>query len=133
MVILFRPFGFHVPKYFKIIWLSNILVLSVLHEDCSRNVLCARTTFNIYVFIRTTIDLSDANISSTFLEIKIQLVNTPKYNEQYLVSNGCLWPFESPMFSTWSNIFTFAPFLVNMVYYLLCCSHAYRWHIIHLM
>jgi hypothetical protein len=48
--------------------------------------LCARTTFNIYVFIRTTIDLSDANILSTFLEIKIQLVNTPKYNEQYLLS-----------------------------------------------
>jgi hypothetical protein len=90
MVILFRPFGFHVPKDFKIIWLSNILVSSVLDEDCSRNALCARTTFNIYVFIRTTIDLSDANMLSTFLEIKIQLVNTPKYNEQYLVSNGCL-------------------------------------------
>jgi hypothetical protein len=41
----------------KIIWLSNILVLSVLHEDCSRNALCARTTFNTYVFIRTIIDI----------------------------------------------------------------------------
>jgi hypothetical protein len=55
---------------------------------------------------------------STFLEIKIQLVNTPKYNEQYLVSNGCLWPFEWPMFSTWSNIFTFAPFW--LIWFIIC-------------
>jgi hypothetical protein len=34
---LFRPFGFLVPKDFKIIWLLNILSLSVSDEDYSRN------------------------------------------------------------------------------------------------
>jgi hypothetical protein len=33
--ILFMPFGFLAPEYFKIIWLSNILALSVYDEGHS--------------------------------------------------------------------------------------------------
>ena len=37
------PFSFLAPKDFKIIWLSNILTLSVADEGYSRNASC---TFN---------------------------------------------------------------------------------------
>jgi len=33
---VYRPFGLFSPKDFKIIWLSNLLSLSVLDEDYSR-------------------------------------------------------------------------------------------------
>ena len=35
LVILFRPFSFPVPKDFKIIWLSNLLILRMLDEGYS--------------------------------------------------------------------------------------------------
>ena len=35
---MFRSFNFLAPKYFKIVWLSNILALSVPDEGYSRNV-----------------------------------------------------------------------------------------------
>ena len=41
LAILFRPFGFLAPKGFKIIWLSNILDLSVPDEGYCRNASCA--------------------------------------------------------------------------------------------
>ena len=37
LAILFMPFGFLTPNDFKIIWLSNILTLSVPHEGYSSN------------------------------------------------------------------------------------------------
>jgi hypothetical protein len=36
LAILFRPFGFLAPKDFEIIWLSNILALSVPDKVYSR-------------------------------------------------------------------------------------------------
>jgi hypothetical protein len=38
--ILFKPFGFPAPKDFTIIWLSNILYLSVPDEGFSRILSC---------------------------------------------------------------------------------------------
>ena len=41
LTILFKIFGFLALKDFTIIWLSNILILSVPDESFSRNALCA--------------------------------------------------------------------------------------------
>jgi hypothetical protein len=37
VAVLFKSFGFIVPKDILIIWLSNIMILSVPDEDYSRN------------------------------------------------------------------------------------------------
>jgi len=37
LAILFKSFGFITPKYFKIIWLSNLSTLSVPYARYSRN------------------------------------------------------------------------------------------------
>jgi hypothetical protein len=49
--ILFMPFDFHAPKYFKIIWLSNRLTLSVPDEDYPRNVRNVFILLFVYVII----------------------------------------------------------------------------------
>ena len=46
MAILFRPFDCPAPKDFKVMWLSNILTLTVLDEDYFRNV-CLSCTLNL--------------------------------------------------------------------------------------
>jgi len=51
MAVLFMPFGFLGPKDLKIIWLSNILALSVPDQGNYRNGV-ARTNFDIYDYIR---------------------------------------------------------------------------------
>jgi hypothetical protein len=51
MAIVFRSFGFLVPKMFYLIWFSNILVLRVPDEGYSRNKRVARDKFDIYDFI----------------------------------------------------------------------------------
>ena len=51
MAIVFRSFGFLVPKEFYLIWLSNILVLRVPDEGYSRNKCVVRAKFDIYDFI----------------------------------------------------------------------------------
>jgi hypothetical protein len=38
LAILLTPFGLFAPKPVKIIWLSNLSILSVTHEGYSRNV-----------------------------------------------------------------------------------------------
>ena len=51
LVILFRHFGFIVPKHFQIISLSNLSILSVPDDGYFRNASVERTKFDIYVFI----------------------------------------------------------------------------------
>jgi hypothetical protein len=53
LAILFRPFVFLAPKDLKIIWLSNILALSIPHEAYSRNVLCALNLISVFLFTDT--------------------------------------------------------------------------------
>jgi len=36
MAILFRPFGLTAPKFLKIIWLSNLLTMSIPFENYPR-------------------------------------------------------------------------------------------------
>jgi len=52
-VILYSPFGCIASKDFlnKIIWLSNILVLSVPDESYSRNASCALNLISTFFFI----------------------------------------------------------------------------------
>ena len=47
---MFRPFGFIALKDFKIIWLSNISILSLPDEGYSKKRVVS-TKFDIYVFI----------------------------------------------------------------------------------
>jgi len=50
LAILFRPFDFLAHKDFKIIWLSNILTLSVPDAGYSRNVSCALILISTFLF-----------------------------------------------------------------------------------
>ena len=60
MAIVFRSFGFLVPKMFYLIWFSNILVLRVPDEGYSRNKRVARANFDIYDFITAEKDENKA-------------------------------------------------------------------------
>jgi len=54
LAILFRPFDCPAPKDFKVMWLSNILTLTLLDEDYFRNVSVVHTEFDIHIFITIT-------------------------------------------------------------------------------
>jgi hypothetical protein len=46
---LFRPFGFLAPKDFSIIWLSDLLTMSILNEGYFKNM--SYIQIDIYIFI----------------------------------------------------------------------------------
>ena len=50
LTILFKPFGFLAPKDFKMIWLSNIMALSVLDEGYSRYALSGLNLISKFLF-----------------------------------------------------------------------------------
>jgi hypothetical protein len=49
LAILFKSFGFITPKYFKIIWFSNLWTLSVPYAGYSRN-----TSYVFQVYLIST-------------------------------------------------------------------------------
>ena len=51
--VQFRCHGFYAPKYFKIIWLSHILALSVTDECYSRNASCTLILISTFFFINS--------------------------------------------------------------------------------
>ena len=73
---LFRPFGFIALKHFKLIWLSNISILSVLDEVYSRNMsYVLNVIFTFFLLVLTTF---------------VQSVNSSHYERQTLPENVML-------------------------------------------
>jgi len=73
---LFRPFGFISLKHFKLIWLSNLWILSVLDEVYSRNM--SHALILIFTFLLLVL--------TTF----VQSVNISHYKGQTLPENSML-------------------------------------------
>jgi hypothetical protein len=65
LAILFRPFGLLARKTFKIIWLSNLSILSVPDEGYSRNALCALKLPQSIAMVNIH-DLADKKVSLSF-------------------------------------------------------------------
>lgn len=85
LAIQFRPFHFHALKYFKMIWLSNLLKLTVHDEGYSR----MRSKFDSYVFFISSYCYSDnflyieiKDTISAFISIKYQFIYSKEYKKK---------------------------------------------------
>ena len=95
LAILFRPFGLLARKTSKIIWLSNLSILSVSDEGYSRNALCALNLISTFYYYHW-VDTSAGGL---------------------LVLEGIISPVVSASALTWFNRFTYdcgVYFIFNM-------------------
>ena len=102
MAILFRSFGVIAHKHFKMIWLYNSSILSVLDEGYPRNASCALNFILIFLF--------QIRLHKYQMMMKIHFINVLLTYHKWILNQYIQWNMllctTKPCISVWSDRLT---------------------------